>query len=323
MINFRVCGRVISGLSLIVLMTSCNAFSKTSCRISPDCLVSGHGIIFGGSLLERYRAQRKLDQAASTFTEWTGRSAPFGVISLRNAATFPFSATIGSQWVLQFDVTETKRVEKGLSRAIASGGIVKLPYNDEVASYEDGDLSHEVCHKYVEQLALSVGARQSVSDMINEAAAISCEPPRGRARQLAGYYLGGSQHFSAVDVFTVRNPLSINQGLLLRAGLPIRDKGTHTVSFFIEPASGLSRDVAAYYYKSAALQEYLRRNRSFGLEAIGRLVIASAKGVSLQDWLSTEHSNGLPVTESAFSNAVNATSLSILARGAPTARWGH
>lgn len=308
--KFRI---LLVGLIFSLVLSSYENIHKLSCRNSCDCSTSQFGVIYGGTAPERDRAQRELAQAASIFSAWTGRSAPFGVVSLRNSYAIPFLATLGSRWVLQFDETETKLVEKGLPQAIASGGIVKLPYESKFDTYDDGDLSHEICHKYVEQLALSIDAPKAVPDMVNEAAAISCEPPQARARQLSSYYLGGRQDFSAADLFTARNPLSINQDILQGAGLPVRNNESHTVSFLIEPASGLSRDVAAYYYKSAALQEYLRHAGSPGLAAIGRLIIASANGVTLHDWLSSEHSNGLTENEAGFSRAVNAVAASSLA----------
>ena len=231
-----------------------------------------------------------------------GHAAPIGVVVLRNDRKLPSSGGTDKPWVLYFDATETRRVEDALPNAIDHPGGVRLaPSADGAARYDPGDLAHEICHRYVDWIANQSMAKSAVPDLVNEAAAISCEPFSGRKKQIAALALSGHGAFSSEGLFDVRNPLAVDPAMLARAGVPVEDDKPHTVTFALDAGSPLFANVAGFYGRAAVLQEYMRRNRCNGLRSLGSLVQAGSQGKSFDSWLAAgARTNCLPDNRQEF-----------------------
>lgn len=266
------------------LLAGCSSISELRCSIDAECLSTENGFIVGGSKAERVRAVRELDLAAANFRIWTGHSAPFGAISLRNGLDLPWLERVRIKWFLNFDPVETGRVERGLQQTLKDAGSHAQPVANRPVSYDSGDLSHEICHRYVDWLTVRAGAHKSVPDMINEAAAISCEPETARARRFQAARPGDKRAIDAAEIDSRHNPLSVSPEVVKASGVAGSMQRPKTITFVIEPGTTLSENVADFYYRSAELQQFLRSRSCVGRSGIGSLIASATMGQSYKKW---------------------------------------
>jgi len=233
-------------------------------------------MVVGGSERERTRALRELAHAAWTFQLWTGKRPPFGAVLLRTSEKLPSVTGRAGQWTLVFDPQEQEQVERTLPAATTTNASVKLTPPTATA-YDDGDLSHEVCHRYVAWLAMAARRPAPVPDMINEAAAISCEPATMREKRLRTAR-PQSEAPTPAEILTTRNPLSVDGALIARLDAEAKQNGSSVVNFVIDPSDKLSDAVAAFYTKSTLLQGRARSNAGRGGLRVFEILITQAQG---------------------------------------------
>ncbi len=273
--------KALVGLSLV--LAGCN-ITSFACGPAQHCSSNVHGKVLGGDEEDRERALKELSRAATVYRLWTGENAPIGTIILDNDISAAWPTTWGSKWHFHFDVRMLEHPiqmmpsdKNGLTPIEADSGSDKT-------TYIDGDLAHEVCHRYVDNIAATISGRHPIPDLIKEAAAISCETSASRRDRLSGAG-GGERPFASEAVDTLQHPLSDFDIALKDAGLPAGDELPRSFSFEMNAEAPLSQDIVNFYYQSVILQDVLRRDRRRGLRTLGSLIVASAKGQRFADWL--------------------------------------
>ena len=285
-----------------LIVSGCQTFSNP-CRGIERCLSSLHGIILGGSSSSRNAAKRELQQAASTYYSWTGKSPPSGAVALDQAARRSFESLGAISWRLTFDPTIARNLRAAIVRAndSASGAKSSSPNESEKSPLPDyegnstydldrpGVLAHEICHKYASLLFDSVWhKRRDFPDMLDEVAAISCESRQLKSERLDEFSrLVGQGEVIPWDTFLLtEHPLksdkSINDALQR-----LQASGSNTVTFSLGTDSSYTRKTDLFYNQGAAFGEFLRTKSCYGGRALGELLVSYDQKKGLNAWLSS------------------------------------
>jgi hypothetical protein len=153
-----------------------------------------------------------------------------------------------------------------------------------------GILAHEICHKYAFQaFEQAWGGGRVFPDMLDEAAAISCESEQMKAERISQF----AEQFAkgaAIpwhEFLATKHPFK--DGEAMKELRRLAGAGRGAVTFDISPGSPYEAKIGIFYSQAAAFGAFVSERSCKGTQAIGALLSTYDPRHDLDQWL---RSNG-------------------------------
>jgi hypothetical protein len=150
-----------------------------------------------------------------------------------------------------------------------------------------GVLAHEICHRYAARAFAQAWRRsRRLPDMVDEIAAISCEPEEMKASRLdlfARLFAEGKS-IPWEEFLITGHPLKTDPAMV-RALAQLGKSGKGAATFEIKPGSTHGSKVALFYAQAAAFGEFLTVRSCRASQAIGGLLTTYDPHTGLDQWL--------------------------------------